>query len=161
MLEQMQQHLPECDNCQHIIDLGCGNGILGIIARRLQPQAHISFVDESYMAIDSAKMNHKQNILHDGKTDASFHVNNCLQGWQHKADLILCNPPFHQAHSMGDQIAWQMFKQSKEQLNKGGELWIVGNRHLGYHSKLKHLFGHCQTLGSNKKFTVLKAVSPS
>ncbi|MEE9491784.1 MAG: methyltransferase [Gammaproteobacteria bacterium] len=158
MIEQMQQYLPEQRNCQHIIDLGCGNGVLGIIAKRLQPQAHISFIDESYMAIDSAKTNFNQNIQSDqNRSDASFLTNDCLEKWNNKADLILCNPPFHQAHSIGDQIAWKMFRQSKDQLNKGGELWIIGNRHLAYHSKLKRLFGNCQTLASNKKFVVLKA----
>ncbi len=164
MLETLQKHLPEKTGLKHIIDLGCGNGVLGIMAKRLlqqqQTNSNISFVDESYMAIESARSNYITNIPFDsGAKDASFTVSDSLDQFDpdHRADLILCNPPFHQGHSMGDEVAWKMFKQSRQQLTTNGELWIVGNRHLGYHSKLKKLFGHCQTLASNKKFVVLRA----
>jgi len=72
-------------------------------------------------------------------------------------DLILCNPPFHQGHVIGDHIAWQMFAQSKKQLRKDGELWIVGNRHLQYHIKLKKIFGNCRQVAGNAKFVMLAA----
>ena len=49
------QNLDKCPPAKHIIDLGCGNGALGIIAKRHQPTAKISFIDESYNAIASAK----------------------------------------------------------------------------------------------------------
>jgi 16S rRNA G1207 methylase RsmC len=58
---------------------------------------------------------------------------------------------------MGDQIAWEMFQQSLQHLETNGELWVVGNRHLAYHNKLKRLFGNCKTIASNKKFVVLAA----
>jgi 16S rRNA (guanine1207-N2)-methyltransferase len=38
------------------------------------------------------------------------------------------------------------------------ELRVVGNRHLGYHLKLKKLFGNCETVAGNAKFVILKAV---
>jgi 16S rRNA G1207 methylase RsmC len=69
----------------------------------------------------------------------------------------LNNPPFHQQHSNGDAIAWNMFKDARRVLIGGGELWVVGNRHLGYHAKLKKLFGNCETLAANKKYVILKA----
>ena len=50
--------------------------------------------------------------------------------------VVLCNPPFHQAQAVTDHIAWQMFKQAKDTLKEGGELRIIGNRHLDYHDKL-------------------------
>jgi len=51
-----------------------------------------------------------------------------------------------------------MFEQAKRSLRNGGELRIVGNRHLGYHLKLKRLFGNCEVLGSDRKFVVLGAI---
>ncbi len=70
---------------------------------------------------------------------------------------MLCNPPFHQQNAVTDHIAWQMFNDAKKVLRPGGELRIVGNRHLDYHEKLKRLFGGSKLLGSNKKFVVLSA----
>ncbi len=146
-------HCPKVDN---IIDLGCGNGALGIMAKRLQKKSKISFIDESYMAIKSAKENWRKEGY--SNNDAEFYSSDCLSHYNgEKVGLILCNPPFHQAHSIGDQIAWEMFKQSVEHLEDNGELWVVGNRHLAYHIKLKRLFGNCKTIASNKKFVVLVA----
>lgn len=152
------EHLKQCPNAQHIIDLGCGNGVLGGVIQKNQPQAHIHFVDESYMAIVSARVNYQK--INSNK-EASFYTSNCLAQYTgEEPDLILCNPPFHQAHSVGDEIAWQMFKQSHDKLKSGGELWIVGNRHLAYHTKLKRLFGNCKSIAANKKFVVLSARKP-
>jgi 16S rRNA (guanine1207-N2)-methyltransferase len=153
MLEQFKK-LPKV---QHIVDLGCGNGVLGIIAQRHQPHSKISFLDESYMAIASAKMNYEK--IYKEKTDSEFIVSDKLpQSFSTEVGLILCNPPFHQQHTLGDQIAWQMFIQSANNLKKGGELWIVGNRHLHYATKLKKIFGNSHTVATNKKFQVISAV---
>jgi 16S rRNA (guanine1207-N2)-methyltransferase len=72
------------------------------------------------------------------------------------ADLILCNPPFHQQNSLSDQTALSMFKQSKRVLRPGGELWVIGNRHLNYHRCLARLFGGYTLIASNAKFVIIK-----
>jgi 16S rRNA (guanine1207-N2)-methyltransferase len=59
---------------------------------------------------------------------------------------------------MNDDIAWQMFTESKMALEPQGELWVIGNRHLAYHAKLKHLFGNCDVIASDNKFTLLKSI---
>jgi 23S rRNA (guanine1835-N2)-methyltransferase len=45
-------------------------------------------------------------------------------------------------------------------LKVDGELWVVGNRHLDYHIKLKRWFKRVELAASNTKFVVLKATSP-
>jgi 23S rRNA (guanine1835-N2)-methyltransferase len=72
-------------------------------------------------------------------------------------ELVLCNPPFHQQQVVGDLLAWRMFQQARAALVRGGELWIVGNRHLGYHAKLSRLFRSVQQVAATPKFVVLKA----
>lgn len=149
--------IPQSEKTTNILDLACGNGILGITAAKLNPQSNIYFVDESYMAVESAKMNAQQLIKK--KQRLNFKVTDCLKGIEKNSlDLIINNPPFHQHHTVGDFIAWQMFQESKDKLKSGGELIIVGNRHLGYHIKLKRLFGNCETVAGNKKFVILKAI---
>ncbi len=152
------ENLKNCPPAEHIVDLGCGNGALGIMVKRHQPKADISFIDESYSAIASAKINFKHE--HQNKTydSVNFYTSDCFQQFTgDKPDLILCNPPFHQEHSVSDHIAWQMLKQSYQQLTINGEIWLIGNRHLAYHVKLKKLFGNCKTIASNKKFVILVA----
>lgn len=153
----MLEYIPQSTQYNQILDLACGNGVLGITAAHLNPMAKVSFVDESYMAVESAKINVKQLVEDASRCD--FKVTDCLQGIANNSlDLIINNPPFHQNHVVGDFIAWQMFNEAKEKLKTGGEILIVGNRHLGYHIKLKKLFGRCEMIASNKKFVILKAV---
>lgn len=72
-------------------------------------------------------------------------------------DLILNNPPFHTHQTTTDMTAWRMFNDAKAALRPGGELWVVGNRHLGYHVKLRRVFGNCEVVASDAKFVVLRA----
>jgi 16S rRNA G1207 methylase RsmC len=72
-------------------------------------------------------------------------------------DLVLNNPPFHENHAINDATAWQMFVESRDALRPGGELWVVGNRHLGYPAKLKRAFGNCDIVANDGKFVVLRA----
>lgn len=150
-------YLPQTTKTKKIIDLGCGNGVVGLMTLSRCPNAEMTFIDESYMAVESARLNIELN-MEDKFEQCSFIENDCLTGFERESvDVVLCNPPFHQAQAVTDHIAWQMFKQAKDTLKNGGELRIIGNRHLDYHDKLKRMFGNCQLLGSNKKFVVLSA----
>ncbi len=150
-------YLPASKKAVHIIDLGCGNGVIGLQVLAKCPQAQVTFVDESAMAVASAKQSVEENMV-DDLARCQFKHNDCLTDFApNSADLILCNPPFHQQNAVTDHIAWQMFNDAKRILRPGGELRIVGNRHLDYHEKLKRLFSSSKLLGSNKKFVVLSA----
>ena len=152
------EHFSKLPKANTIIDLGCGNGVLGIMVLKQQLTSHLHFVDESHMALHSAALN-VDTAFDAEKPLATFHTSHCLEQYNGpNADLILCNPPFHQQHSTGDQVAWRMFNQSYNKLNPNGELWVVANRNLGYHIKLKRLFANCITVASNKKFVILKAI---
>ena len=137
-----------------ILDLGCANGIVGLEAKRKNPNAKITFNDESFMAIKSAKENYEENF----DDVPTFNWSNChIEKKSDEFDLILCNPPFHQGTTVGDFIAWQMFKDSYDCLKKGGRIRVIGNRHLGYHVKLKKLFKNSTIVTQNKKFVIIDA----
>jgi 23S rRNA (guanine1835-N2)-methyltransferase len=151
------QHLPRTEGRVEIIDLGCGNGVLGLMAAKQNPEASLHFVDESCMAIVSSRANFKQ--LDTTLQHAEFHLGDGLIAFdKHSVDLILCNPPFHQSHAIGDTVALSMFKHSARVLREGGELWVVGNRHLDYHRKLRHWFSTVEVVTSNSKFVILRAI---
>ena len=151
------QHLPVSQGSCNIVDLGCGNGLLGLMAAKTNPAATVHFVDESFMAIESARENFYRAFGQERK--ATFKVGDGLNDFEAaSADFILCNPPFHQQNTVGDQIANSMIKDSRRVLKAGGELWLVGNRHLNYHLSLNRLFGNHNVIASNKKFVILKTV---
>jgi len=140
----------------NIADLGCGNGIIGLLAAERCPQANIDFYDESFMALASAEANFSRAFP---EKKARFIADDCMSSAvAGHYQMILCNPPFHQHTVVGDFVAQQMFRDAKNALQQGGEFWVVGNRHLGYADSLKRLFGHCSVVATNNKFVVLRAV---
>ncbi len=143
------EHIPK-GTFKSILDLGCGNGVVGVRAHELNPTAQIIFSDDSAMAIKSAR----SNFPHNGE----FHWTNCYEdGAPNSLDLVLCNPPFHQQHTVGDFIAWQMFLDAKKVLRTGAQLRVIGNSHLGYQQKLKKIFGNSRIVATNDKFMIVDA----
>lgn len=148
-------HLPDNLGNARVADLGCGNGVLAIASALKNPDAQYTLVDESYMAVQSARENWQRAL---GDRPADFLAADGLAGIEKQSlDVVLCNPPFHQQQVVGDVLAWRMFQQAREALVVGGTLYIVGNRHLGYHSKLARLFRGVEQVAATPKFVVLKA----
>lgn len=88
------ENLPSVKDNSKVIDLGCGNGVIGLTILAKQPTAQIQFFDESHMAITSTETNIKTN-LPDLLPQCQFHLNDCLTGVEsNSVDLILCNPLF-------------------------------------------------------------------
>nr|WP_242569758.1 methyltransferase [Streptomyces sp. NP-1717] len=151
------RNLPERRGPQHVVDLGCGNGVVGTAVAVTNPEARLTFVDESFSAVASAEATYAKNAGTGGR--AEFVVGDGLATVAAgSADLVLNNPPFHSHQATTDATAFRMFTGSREALRPGGELWVVGNRHLGYHAKLRRLFGNCDVMASDPKFVVLRAV---
>ncbi|WP_258910862.1 methyltransferase [Pseudomonas putida] len=148
-------HLPRDLGNARVADLGCGNGVLAIASALANPDAQYTLVDESYMAVQSAQENWQAAL---GERPATFIAADGLAGVEKQSlDVVLCNPPFHQQQVVGDFLAWRMFQQAREALVVGGALYIVGNRHLGYHSKLARLFRGVEQVAATPKFVILKA----
>lgn len=151
-------HLPQGLGLARVADLGCGNGVLALACALANPEAQFTLVDESYMAVQSARENWSAAF---GERPVAIRAADGLADQPPRSlELILCNPPFHQQQVVGDFLAWRMFQQARAALTEQGELWLVGNRHLGYHVKLKRLFRRVEQIAATPKFVVLRAVQP-
>nr|WP_107911559.1 methyltransferase [Streptomyces chartreusis] len=149
-------HLPDSKGAQRVVDLGCGNGIVGTAVGLANPEAEVLFVDESFQAVASAEATYRANGV---PGHAEFRVGDGMAGVPAgTVDLVLNNPPFHSHQATTDATAWRMFTGAKRALRPGGELWVIGNRHLGYHVKLRRLFGNSELVAGDPKFVVLRAV---
>lgn len=149
-------NLPQRTGPDRVVDLGCGNGVLGTAAALANPAAEVLFADESYQAVASAEETFGTNAPPGAK--AEFAVGDALAALPpDSVDLVLLNPPFHSHRATTDAAARRMFSTAKAALRPGGELRIVGNRHLGYHARLRRLFGNCDVVASHPKYVVLRA----
>jgi 16S rRNA (guanine1207-N2)-methyltransferase len=137
-----------------ILDLACGNGVLGLVALVQRPDLEVTFSDVSSQAVLSARYNVERRF-----PGARAHFAHCdgLPAAASGFDLILLNPPFHEGGVVGDHIALTLLEQSAAMLAPAGRLLLVGNRHLGYHRTLKQFFSRVHQLASTPKFVVFAA----
>ena len=155
---------------ERVIDLGCGNGVLGIYYGMKNPEASLFFVDESYMALQSARDGAEENRIKNARffkadaLDTSQGDHRSFFNAEESVDVVLCNPPFHNQFEIGVQTAHKMFDHAHRVLREGGVLWVIGNSHLAYHIQMKKLFSKVVHVKSakdkhskNKKFVVFKA----
>lgn len=145
-----------------LVDLGCGAGVVGLASAWLDRSLEVTFVDESFDAVASAEDGWDATFA--DRSRARFMVGDGLALAADavplevgSVDRIVVNPPFHIGHALSDATAWDMFVQSRRALRRGGDIWVVGNRHLGYHVKLKRVFGNAELVISDPAFVVLRA----
>jgi 23S rRNA (guanine1835-N2)-methyltransferase len=141
-----------------IVDLGCGTGILGLLAARANPTTTIDFRDSSALAIASAERSWQATGLDDRGT---FIAADVLDGVRSQSvDVVLCNPPFHAGRTLTRVVAHRMIAGSARVLRPDGRLILVGNRHLGYHERLPRHFGGVRVACQDRRFVVFEATNP-
>ena len=137
-----------------VLDLACGNGVLGLAALAVNSHLELTFSDVSSQAVISAAANAAREFP---RSTFSFRHADGISADEGEFDLILLNPPFHEGGVVGDHIALALFAAARRYLRPGGRLLLVGNRHLGYHRSLGRFFPQVRQLDANPKFVVLEA----
>lgn len=117
-----------------ILDLGCGYGVVGILAGKLIGQENITMCDISERAVEQAKKNAILNQVPNIDIRLS-------DGFRNVPDndftLILSNPPYHTDFSVPKHFIEVGFKK----LVIGGKLIMVTKRLDWYKNKLTSIFG--------------------
>ncbi|MCB9230840.1 MAG: methyltransferase [Bacteroidia bacterium] len=132
-----------------VLDLACGNGILGKAWLEKAPEAELHLLDDSQLALASAKLNFSGGEVH-------FHWNDGLEEFPDGFfEAVVCNPPFHLEHEIDISVALGFFGQVARCLGRGGNFQLVANRHLNYRTHLVKHFGKVELVAQNEKFEVL------
>ena len=148
------QHLDALEPATSVVDLACGNGVLGLAAFRAGLAGRVSFCDESAMALQSARENALR--LHPGQASnfSFFHGDGLLDFQGEPPQLILCNPPFHSEHTLDDFVGKRLVTQGLRLLPGGGRLCLVANRHLDYSAVLHRHCSRVERLAATGKFNL-------
>jgi len=117
-----------------ILDLGCGYGVIGIVAARLIDPRHVFMVDSDPLAVRIAQDNIARNSV-DGVTVVVSDAFDALS--ERDFSKILCNPPYHSDFS----IAKRFIEKGFNRLIVGGAMWLVTRRETWYRNKLTGIFG--------------------
>lgn len=141
------------DHARRIVDLGCGTGILAVRAAQLHPRAEVVATDRSAAAVSSAAGTAEANgvTLTIRRDDAMASEDAA------SADVVVCNPPFHENAALHTGGAEKLFAASRRVLRPGGELWTVFNSHLAFAPLLTRTVGPTHVMGRTAKFTVTRS----
>ncbi len=117
-----------------VLDLGCGYGVVGILAAKLIGQENITMCDISESAVEQSKINAKLNQVPNIDIRLSDGLRNIPDN---DFTLILSNPPYHTDFSVAKHFIEDGFKK----LALGGRLIMVTKRLDWYKNKLTSVFG--------------------
>lgn len=117
-----------------ILDLGCGYGVIGILAGKLIGQENVTMCDISERAVEQAKINAKLNQVPNIDIRLSDGLRNVPDN---DFTIILSNPPYHADFSVPKHFIEVGFTK----LVLGGKLIMVTKRLDWYKNKLTSVFG--------------------
>ncbi len=135
---------------QTIVDLGCGYGFISVMASRII-KADIIASDNNMAAINACTENFRQQGV-----NGSVVVDDCAAGIQTYADMVLCNPPFHQGFDVEDQLTEKFLLASKRLMTRNGVALFVVNRFIPLERKAKKWFSLVETVADNGRFKVIR-----
>ena len=117
-----------------VMDLGCGCGIVGILAAKKCGAENVVMSDVDPLAVETAKKNAADN----GVGNVKIVLSNGFDGVDEAGfDLILSNPPYQTDFA----VAKKFIEKGFNRLKIGGKMVMVTKRLDWYRNKLKAIFG--------------------
>lgn len=122
------------DGSDKVLDLGCGYGIVGILAAKIIGTSNVVMVDKVSAAVKCAK----ENAILNGVPDVKIYESDGFKNLPEKDfTLILSNPPYHTDFN----VAKGFIEKGFNRLVIGGKMYMVTKRKDWYKNKLIAIFG--------------------
>lgn len=138
----------------HVLDLGCGAGVLGAAVAAQVPGVHITLVDADCEAVRCAQRTMAATGHHAWQALASDVTSAVVDA---RFDLVVSNPPFHTGKATDLLLPRRFIAEAHAVLRRGGRLQLVANRTLPYELELERVFGNRRTVHDGARFKVLEA----
>lgn len=133
-----------------VLDLGCGYGYLSVMASRLM-DAEFYATDNNVAAIEYCRENFSRHQVR-----GEVVLADCGKDVAISADLVLCNPPFHQGFAVEGDLTDRFLLAARQRLHSDGRAVFVVNSFIPLEKKAAAHFSQVQTLVNNKRFKVLQ-----
>lgn len=120
-----------------VLDLGCGYGVVGVVAALLAPNGHVTLVDINRRAVDLARRNLHLNAVANAEV---HHGDGFAPVYGRSFDLIALNPPIR----AGLRLVHRLIGEAKDHLSSGGRFYLVGRTKQGViriAEKISEVFG--------------------
>ncbi|TLP63510.1 MULTISPECIES: class I SAM-dependent methyltransferase [Pseudomonas] len=145
------EHLDALPN-GHVLDFGCGAGVLGATVKRRYPQSRVTLLDVDAFAVAASRMTLAANGL-----EGEVISGDGIDAAPTDLDLILSNPPFHSGVHTNYQASENLLKKSGQHLRKGGEIRLVANSFLRYQPLIEDALGNCEVRADAHGFRIYRA----
>lgn len=141
-----------------VLDVGCGCGVLGIVAASLSGGGPLCMLDADVEAVRSATRSAESNSVTRFRALVSDVASAVLD---ERFDVVVTNPPFHVGKATDLDVPMQFIEDAFQVLTEGGHLFLVANRTLPYEQAIRHRFGNVANLHDGPRFKVLTAIRTS
>ena len=137
----------------HILDLGCGYGTIGLTLAKAHEEARITLADVNPRAVALCERNAGLLNLSQRVTILQSDIYEKIEG---PYDSIVVNPPIR----AGKVVTYSMYSGAYQRLIDGGSLYIVIRKKQGAESAFKYLetiFENVTVLHKEKGYWIIKA----
>ncbi|MFJ4141243.1 methyltransferase [Pseudomonas sp. NPDC089734] len=136
----------------HLLDFGCGAGVLGAAVKRRYPHNDVVMLDVDAFATASAGLTLAANGL-----EAKILTGDGIDAAPLGLNTILSNPPFHTGVHTNYQATENLLKKARHHLKSGGELRLVANSFLRYQPLIEEHVGPCEIRAQENGFRIYSA----
>lgn len=136
-----------------VADLGCGSGVIGFVAAKLNPRGHVHLLEVNLRFVKLAEENTALNNL----KNVEVYLSDLFSAVEARTyHLIVSNPPQH----LGNEFLEEMVKKCFLHLKIKGEVWWVVQKHLKpvIERLFKKHFSNCTIMGRGNNYVIIKAV---
>lgn len=131
MLRYLEEVAELAVSGKHLLDLGCGTGLIGVWAAKRG--ATVTLLDGDLQSVRSAK----QTLAAGGLVGRVLHSDvDAALSEDERFDIILTNPPFHVGRGVVLAVALEFMQSARRRLKAGGQLYVVANAPLPYEEPL-------------------------
>ena len=137
-----------------VLDLGCGFGVIGVVAGALAPQGHVHMVDKDFVAVKYAQENAELNYL----KNCESYLSNGFSNIDPKRTFhkILSNLPA----KVGKEMLSIFLSDAKDHLKPDGRIYVVTVMGLKHFVKdfFEEEFGNYEKIVQSKNYIVSSAI---
>lgn len=145
--------LPDPPSGAHVLDYGCGTGVLSAALLRRVPDLALQCIDADELAVRSTRHNVPAALVRWGASWGALPA-------YHRYDRIVSNPPIHQGRDRDYTVLKRIIETSGVRLTEGGELWMVVQRQVPAQVDLQLHWAEVELAAEDNRFRVWRAARP-
>jgi 16S rRNA (guanine1207-N2)-methyltransferase len=138
-----------------VLDLGCGTGVLALVAVRRARAGRVVAVDADCRAVEATQ----RTLALEDTGESEVLLSDCAEAVRDRSfSVVVSNPPFHRERATTYAVARQIIRESARLLDRRGRLYLVANAFLKYGPLIEEAFGSADLVRRTSRYNLWRAV---